>query len=164
VTTTKYGNLKLADARALFLLENDFAWRHRAAPYHDFHHIITEYPCTIAGEVQAAAWELAAGRFRNPFATLFCLPLVALGALRWPGLTFRAFVRGRRSSTLYAEPITRELLATRVSALQERLLPAGAREATPADVLAYCGLLFASFALVSAPAAAAALLYCGVAT
>jgi hypothetical protein len=182
---TKYGNLKLGEARTLFFLENglppgggesvmrwsvtlgklslclpNFQWRRRAVPCHDLHHIITEYECNPIGEVQTAAWEFAAGRFPHLAATLFCLPLIAAGAVLWPRRTFRAFMRGRRSTTLYATPITAELLGTRVKILQDRLLPAGEPKISVRDALAYGRLVSTSLALVLSPVIAAALLVC----
>ncbi len=179
---TKYGNLKLGQARTLFFLENglppdggdsakrwsvtfgklslsptNFRWRRRALPCHDLHHIITEYECSPAGEIQTAAWEFAAGRFPHPAATLFCLPLIAAGVVLWPKRTFRAFIRGRHSTTLYSEAISAELLDTRVSALQDRLLPAGEPKASIRDVLAYCRLVSFSLLLALSPIIAAVL-------
>lgn len=40
----------------------NFNWRRQAIAHHDLHHIVTGYPCSLAGEVQVAAWEFAAGR------------------------------------------------------------------------------------------------------
>jgi len=182
---TKYGNLKLGEARTLFLLENglppdggdsakcwsvtignlslclpNFQWRRRAVPYHDLHHIITEYECNPVGEIQTAAWEFAAGRFPQLASTLFCLPLIAAGAVLWPRRTFRAFMRGSRSTTLYSTPITAELLGTRVKILQDRLLPAGEPKGSLRDALAYGRLVSMSLVLVLSPVIATALLVC----
>ena len=182
---TKYGNLKLGEARTLFFLENglapdggdsaerrsvtigklnlclpNFRWRRRTVPCHDLHHIITEYECNPAGEIQTAAWEFAAGRFPHPAATLFYLPLIAAGAVLLPRRTFRAFMRGRRSTTLYAIPITDELLGTRVRILQDELLPVGDPKVSLQDAAAYCWLVSKSLALVLSPVIAAALLVC----
>ena len=62
----------------------NFEWRKRAIDKHDAHHLLLGYPCTPTGEMQMAAWEFAAGRFPHPGATLFCLPLVAMGAVLVP--------------------------------------------------------------------------------
>jgi hypothetical protein len=50
-------------------------WRRDAITRHDLHHILTGYSCTMTREMQMAAWEFAAGRYRHWAATLFCLPL-----------------------------------------------------------------------------------------
>jgi hypothetical protein len=120
---------------------------------------LTEYECSPAGEIETAAWEFAAGRFPHAAATLFCLPLVAAGAVFWPARTFRAFLRGRRSRTLYGASITPELLRTRVWTLREKMLPAEPARASRRDLLAYCRLVGAALALVASPAIAAALIW-----
>jgi len=73
----------------------NFHWRRRAIFVHDLHHILTGYPCTMRGEFQLAVWEFAAGRFPHVAATLFCLPLVAMGFLWSPRPIDRAAAVGR---------------------------------------------------------------------
>ena len=105
-----------------FRLRN-FAWRQRALRRHDVHHLVTGYACTPTGEMEMATWEFAAGGFPNLLSTLFCLPLVFIGAVAIPRRTFAAFVRGRRSKTLYADSQTDdELLALPLRTLKARLL------------------------------------------
>jgi hypothetical protein len=130
---------------------SNFAWRQRALACHDLHHLLTGYPCTVAGELQIAAWEFAAGRFPNVFSTLFCLPLVGIGALAMPTRSFAAFVRGRRSLTLYAMPWTAELLCLSVQELRCRVLPRIQPTPTIGDLVRYLALAGSSFALMSIP-------------
>jgi hypothetical protein len=78
-----------------------FDWRRRAIDAHDIHHLITGYPCTIAGELRIAAWEFGAGRYPHWGATLFCLPLVIAGLICMPRAIIAAFRRGRASRSLY---------------------------------------------------------------
>lgn len=144
-------SMRLGDVRVWL---PNFKWRQRAVPIHDLHHIVTGLPCTPAGEMQVAAWEFAAGRFPHPYATLFCLPLVAVGAVLHPRLTFAAFVLGRHSRTLYATPITPELLATRVHALRQELLPQGKPNVSWRDICVFAGLVAASVMLICSPAVA----------
>lgn len=92
------------------LLPN-FAWRRRAIDAHDIHHLITGYPCTVAGELCIAAWEFGAGRYPHWGATLFCLPLVILGLLCMPRAICAAFRRGLASRSLYEDAILGPLLA-----------------------------------------------------
>ncbi len=101
----------------------NFCWRKQALPAHDLHHAITGYPFNIIGECQLAAWEFAAGRYPNVFATAFCLPLVIIGILIAPQRTFKAFSRGRRSQTLYADPDMSVLFETPLEELRMRTLP-----------------------------------------
>ena len=79
----------------------NFSWRRRAIDAHDIHHLLTGYPCTAAGEVEIAAWELGAGRFRHWGATLACSPLILAGAAAMPKRTLAAFRRGRGCRSLY---------------------------------------------------------------
>ena len=133
----------------------NFAWRRRALPLHDAPHLLTGYPCTPAGEMQMAAWEFAAGRFPHAGATAFCLPLVGMGAVCFPRRTFAAFVRGRRSRSLYGEGD--DVLALRVGQARERFI-ADAQRATARDGVAYVGIVALSLALIAAPCIVLALL------
>jgi hypothetical protein len=101
-----------------------------------------------------AAWEFAAGRFPNLFSTLFCLPLVGLGALTTPRRSLAAFVRGRGSVTLYGLPLTGDLMALPVADLRRRVLPGSQPAATFRDVVAYAALAALSIVLMAAPLAA----------
>jgi hypothetical protein len=100
----------------------NFEWRQQALAHHDLHHVVTGYPCTLFGEMQIATWEFAAGRYPNAFATLFCLPLFALGALLIPRKAWSAFKYGRQCCSLFTTPITAELLATSVDDLRIRIV------------------------------------------
>jgi hypothetical protein len=137
-------------ARLTIRLPN-FAWRRRALLRHDLHHIVTGYACSPIGEMQMAAWEFAAGRFPNRMATAFCLPLVAMGAALAPKATFAAFLRGRAGATLYAEPVTDDLLAIDAAVLSSRLAPTASTPPTLADLAAYCWIVCQSFSLVFIP-------------
>jgi hypothetical protein len=130
---------------------SNFQWRRRALPYHDLHHLVTGYPCTPAGELEIAAWEFAAGRFPNALSTLFCLPLIGLGAVASPVRSFGAFVRGRRSKTLYGTLSAEELLALPMRELRDRVLPRTAPVATIGDLARYVALVSSSWAFISFP-------------
>jgi hypothetical protein len=129
----------------------NFGWRQRAIVRHDVHHILTGYPCTPTGEMQMAAWEFAAGRFPHPGATAFCLPLVGMGAVLSPRRTFAAFVRGRHGTSLYATPLSDEVLASRIVDLRQRFAPTVPTPATAGDWLTYLALVGLSFSLMLAP-------------
>jgi hypothetical protein len=132
----------------------NFRWRRRALPCHDVHHVLTGYECTPTGEMEIAAWEFAAGPFPNLLATLFCLPLVGIGALAIPRRSFAAFVRGRRSQTLYALPLSSDLAGLQLGTLRSRLLPPSQPLATLPDVGRYLLLVTSSLVLLTAPVAA----------
>ncbi len=78
--------------------------RRRAVRYHDLHHVLTGYRATVIGELEIAAWELAAGC--GTFAAAWVINLAGLlaGLLAAPKRVWAAFVRGRRSSSLYSQP------------------------------------------------------------
>jgi hypothetical protein len=102
----------------------NFAWRRKAILAHDLHHVLTGYPCTLAGECQMAAWEFAAGRMPHWGAALFCLPLVPLGLLWQPRRMLRAFASGRRSQSLHGSRAIERLLAEPLSAARVEILVA----------------------------------------
>jgi hypothetical protein len=86
--------------------------RRRAVRYHDLHHIVTGYATDFTGELEIAAWELGAGCWNFPAAWLLNLGGTAMGAAIAPRKTFRAFARGRRSRTLYGQPLEPLLSST----------------------------------------------------
>jgi hypothetical protein len=139
-----------------WLLLPNFAWRRRALPLHDLHHLLLAFPWTPGGEFRMAAWEFAAGRFRHPCATAFCLPLLGLGALLCPQRSFEAFMLGRRSRSLYAVGLTPEVLGTSVADLRSRLLPAHPPVPVASDGLAYAGWVLAAWCWILLPVLLAA--------
>jgi hypothetical protein len=99
----------------------NFGWRRRAIDAHDVHHLLTGYPCTAAGEVEIAAWELGAGRFPHWGATLACSPLIVAGVMAMPGRTLAAWRRGRRCRTLYDAQVLPGLLDMPLSSARARV-------------------------------------------
>lgn len=79
----------------------NYSWRRGAIDKHDLHHLILGEPFDLKGECQVAVWEFAAGPYPDIRAQLFCLPLVALGAVSAPGRTWRSYLNGRRRNSLY---------------------------------------------------------------
>jgi hypothetical protein len=79
----------------------NFAWRRRAVDAHDRHHMITGYPLTMTGEIQMAAWEWGAGRYRDWRATLMCGSLIVVGAVAMPRRTLRAYRDGRKGESFH---------------------------------------------------------------
>lgn len=92
--------------------------RVRAVRYHDLHHVLTGYATDFWGEMDISAWEIGAGCRNYTAAWQLNLGGSAVGALFKPMRTFRAFVRGRRSRSLYGLPFD-ELLQKRVGELRE---------------------------------------------
>ncbi|MEE9254778.1 MAG: hypothetical protein V3U43_07575 [Pseudomonadales bacterium] len=134
--------------------------RRRAVPYHDLHHVLTGYDASPLGEGEIGAWELAAGTYPHWFATLINLPAVLIGLCLSPGRVFDAFIRGRRSRSLYREPITEELLSTDVSEVQARLGLIGKNEsALLSDYLTFAELCVLTLSLVLLPLLGVVLLF-----
>jgi hypothetical protein len=131
VTLVNYDpNLSMRAARAVYFEANGFgetggydaAWvnlklgpvpvsfpntpgRVRAVRYHDLHHVLTGYDTDNAGEFEISAFEIAAG-CKDFYAAWFLnLGGTTAGMFRWPRRTFRAFLRGRRSRSLYGEQL-----------------------------------------------------------
>jgi hypothetical protein len=74
-----------------------------AVKFHDLHHVLTGYDTDFPGELEISAWEIGAGCKRYAAAWVLNLGGMAAGLFTCPGRVFRAFVRGRRSSTLYGQ-------------------------------------------------------------
>lgn len=95
------------------------ASRVRALRFHDMHHILTGYDTNFVGEIEIAAWELAAGCHNEPFA--WFINLAGIGAfLSSPKRVFRAFVRGLRSQSLYGQDAD-SLLSMKVHEVRAKL-------------------------------------------
>ena len=110
--------------------------RKRAVPFHDLHHILTEYQTTTRGEFEISAWELGAGC--KDFYAAWQLNLGGLlaGVFSAPIRTWRAFLRGRRTQTLYGRSYEELLQKTVQEARALTGLDRGeALQARPADVL-----------------------------
>jgi hypothetical protein len=123
----------------LYLLNT--APRRRAVPYHDLHHVLTEYDTSNTGEAEISAWEIAAGTWPHWFALFIDLAGLAVGLLVAPRRSFRAFARGRRSRSLYAEPLTDELLASPVGSTRQRLgIPSSPFATTVVDATLFAGV------------------------
>lgn len=89
--------------------------RVRAVRYHDLHHVLTGYGTDWSGEGEISAWEVASGC--KGFAAAWVLNFfgMAVGFAVAPARTYRAFLRGRRSTNLYGEAYDEELLGRTVS-------------------------------------------------
>ncbi len=140
--------------------------RVRAVRYHDLHHVLTAYDTDTIGEFEIAAWELGAGCKDFYAAWQLNLGGMVAGALVAPRRTFRAFLRGRRSRSLYGEELDPLLDGTVAAARARTGVDVERPEPTAADVALFAGGLAAGlvvglalFALVLpiAPFAALAL-------
>lgn len=129
--------------------------RVRAVRYHDLHHVLTGYDTDIVGELEISAWEIAAGCKGYIAAWQLNLGGLVGGMFTAPRRTWRAFLRGRQSRTLYDGDVEC-LLGERVSVLRARMgVDAPDKRASVADVASFglalaAGLLLGplTFALV----------------
>jgi len=126
--------------------------RVRAAKLHDLHHVALGYDTSWRGEAEIGAWEIAAGCGRFAWAWWLNLQAFAIGLVIAPRRTWRAFVRGRHSRSLYRleRGFREELLAQSVGDLRRRLgLPAARTRAGGSDgaaFAAWCGIALADVA------------------
>ncbi len=80
------------------------------------------------------------------------LPAVLIGLCLSPRRVFDAFIRGRRSRSLYREPITEALLSSEVAQVQARLGLIGKNErALFSDYLTFAELCIITVSLVLVP-------------
>jgi hypothetical protein len=107
--------------------------RVRTVKFHDVHHILTGYDTDTVGEFEISAWEIGAGC--KDFWTAWQINLGGMfaGLLVAPKRIYRAFMRGRRSSTVYGESYE-ALLASKVEDERAKHVPDAAAEPTAKDV------------------------------
>ena len=130
------------------------AGRRRAVPFHDLHHLVTDYDTDIIGEFEIGAWEIGAGCKDFWIAWFLNLGSLTGGLLSAPRRTFRAFVRGRGSRSLYGEALE-PLLSATVASVRARMGPALTVQpaARPVDVAlfaaaAVAGVVFGGVTVV----------------
>jgi hypothetical protein len=127
--------------------------RKRAIPLHDLHHVATGYSTSLVGEAEIGAWEIAGGCTNYWAAWVLNATAFGWGLVLAPRRTFRAFVRGRHSRTLYHSGWEDRLLELTVADLRARLALNGAHDGAPAtwrDIAAFATWV----GLVVAPGAA----------
>lgn len=122
--------------------------RRKAVKYHDLHHVLTGYPTNYRGEFQISAWELGAGCRDYVAAWVLNLLGVFSGTILWPRAIFSAFVRGRRSQTLYGRELDGLLSMSVRDARAQLQLPGDDVSASMADVMLFMLTWLASLALV----------------
>ncbi len=134
--------------------------RIRALQYHDMHHIVTGYDTTFAGELEISAWEIGAGCKDFWAAWFLNLAGLAGGLFSSPRRVLAAFVRGRRSHSLYGRDPAALLSQTVAELKAELRTDAPIPRATAGDVLRFgawalvgtaVGLLFFGVGVLLAP-------------
>jgi hypothetical protein len=129
----------------------NFVWRRKALAFHDLHHVVTGYPCTLRGEMQVATWEFAAGAYPSIFAKLFCLPLVALGALLIPQKIYAAYCKGKCSKSLFTLSLDSKITTMSVDKLTTMTRNENSKSAPLSDRLECTALIVASLMLYLLP-------------
>lgn len=126
--------------------------RRRAVRFHDLHHVATSYGTDHVGESEIAAFEIGGGC--GPHAPAWVLNLLAmvLGLGNEPSRLLPAFVRGRRSGTLYHAPWDESVLDLSVGELRARLgLDRDLSPPTLAERLAFYGWMALALAFSLGP-------------
>jgi hypothetical protein len=132
--------------------------RVKAVKFHDLHHVLTGYETNARGEFEISAWEIGAGCPGMPAAWVINMGGLAAGVVSSPRRVFDAYVRGRRSRSLYAEPFE-PLLDAKVGELRARFIGTS-ESASAADVARFAlaaatgffvGLVFMSAMLPLVP-------------
>jgi hypothetical protein len=113
------------------------ASRKRAIPLHDLHHVATGYATSWVGEAEIGAWEIGGGCTDHWAAWMLNAGAFGYGLVIAPRRTYRAFVRGRKSRTLYHTGWDDSLLALSVAELRKKLALDRERATTWRDRLAF---------------------------
>ena len=106
-----------------------------AVKFHDLHHVLTGYATDARSEFEISAWEIGAGCGTFVAAWTINIGGLAAGVFSSPRRTFAAFVRGRRSRSLYGEAFE-PLLDETVGDMRAKYI-GEAGPATAADVASF---------------------------
>jgi hypothetical protein len=123
--------------------------RRRAVMLHDINHVVTGYNTVFSqGEMAIAAFEVAASCGRYGIVWYLNLSMFALGLIAEPREVFAAFVRGRRSGSIYRDvPPSVTLSGMSVADVRTLLhIDAGGSAATWTDRLQF--MLWAAIAVL----------------
>ena len=112
------------------------AGRIKAVKFHDLHHILTGYDTNATGEFEISAWEIGAGCRSMPAAWVINMGGLAAGTISSPRRILAAFVRGRRSQSLYGETFD-PLLDRTVADVRGGFICADDGGANASDVVAF---------------------------
>ena len=95
--------------------------RKRAIRFHDLHHVATGYSTSLIGEAEIGAWEIAGSCTNHWAAWVLNSGAFGYGIVLAPRRVYRAFMRGRRSHTLYHAPWDDSLLELSVGELRAKI-------------------------------------------
>jgi|SRR5688572_17987983 len=117
-------HVKMDIAKGIYFFVPNFDARRKAVPWHDIHHLITDYSAgTFIGECEISAWEVASGCKGYWAAFLIDTSGVLMGCFINPRKILHAYARGRRTYNLYHDLYPMEkVLDTPVSEIRKWLL------------------------------------------
>jgi hypothetical protein len=128
--------------------------RKRALFYHDINHVLTGYNTKgLEGEVIIAGFEIGAGCGRYWIAWIINLGAFVGALFTRPRQLFAAFLRGRRSSSIYRLPAERETLRGLTVGAARRMLNIDTVTpvATTRDLAAFAGWALLASLLAMTP-------------
>lgn len=100
--------VKVEITQGIYFYIPNFPARKKALLKHDMHHLITAYPTTMKGETEISAWEIGSGCGSYWAAWAIDVNGMMMAVLfNIPGI-YRAFVRGKRSMSLYSDILDNE--------------------------------------------------------
>ncbi|MGQ0642963.1 MAG: hypothetical protein ACT4P6_19635 [Gemmatimonadaceae bacterium] len=130
--------------------------RRRAVFFHDTNHILTGYNTTFSdGEMVIAGFEVGSGCGRYWMAWFINLAMFAFGLVACPRTMFRAFVRGRRASSIYRRTEDRARLGSMSVAALKSMIQLDQQAPVPAlrDRLIFAAWAAVTILMLIVPAA-----------
>lgn len=88
----------------------NFTSRSEIIYLHDLNHVINNYDTSWKGEVSVSAWEVSTGLGRFLTGWLFASFAFGFGVLTYPRATYKAFMRGRVTKSLFQMDLPKEQL------------------------------------------------------
>jgi hypothetical protein len=132
-------SVKIELLKGIYIYIPNFEDRKKVVLKHDIHHLVTGYTGRLKGETEISSWELSSGCSNNWAAFSINTYSMMIGII-WnlPGL-WKAWLRGKRTSNLYHERYTDEMLLNqKVSDLKKEL---GFQEEDPKKVYIFTAFL-----------------------
>jgi hypothetical protein len=123
-----------ADFGPITLYVPNFKARVAALQRHDLHHILLDADTSMKGEAKVGGFEVGAGCGKFWVAWALEPQAVAYGLILNPRETWKSFLLGRKSKSLYLESFWTEWLDKTVGQLREEILAKKIAEATVAEI------------------------------
>ena len=115
----------------------NFSARMGSLERHDLHHILLNAPTSVAGEAIVGAFETAAG-CGSFWVSWFLEPQnIIFGLVLCPRDTYRTFLLGRRSKSLFHGPFQSGWIEMSVGELRKKILASETPKAKPLDIFSF---------------------------